>query len=584
MNQSEIKELPAIALYKKVIVFVKPYFAKLVFAMLAMAVVAACTAAAAWIVQPVLDDIFISKNAEMLKVLPFAVLAIYATKGVFKYISSFLMIYIGQTVVRDIRTLLFSHIKLQSLRFFHDHPTGLLMSRVTNDVGVVQNSVSKVLADLVLEILTMFALIFVIFYRDTQLATYAILVLPFSFYFLSIVGKKLRKLSKVGQEKIADMTIVLNETISGVKIVKAFSMEKYETNRFSEENDKFLAIQRKTTKYNEMTAPIMEFLGAIGIAIIIWYGGSQVIEGNTTPGNFFSFMTALMMLYAPIRKLSRINNTIQAALAAFERIFEIIDTEPEIKDNKDAVDIKEFKNEISFENVQFSYTPETQVIKEFTFTVKQGEIIAIVGHSGSGKSTLVDLIPRFYDVTGGSIKIDNRDIRAYTLDSLRGLIGIVTQDCFLFNDSIKNNICYGHRDASDESIIKAAQDAHAHHFIEEMPNGYDSMIGEKGVKLSGGQKQRIAIARALIKNPPILILDEATSALDTKSERIVQEALNTLMQHRTTFVIAHRLSTIVNADKIIVMEKGEIIETGSHEELIARGKAYSNLYNAQFRD
>ena len=582
MNKSD--QIPAMLLFKRMVRFVKPYTGKLVLAMIAMAVVAACTAAAAWMVQPVLDDIFINKDAEMLKILPFAVLALYFVKGISRYISSFLMIYIGQTVVRDIRAVLFQHIKLQSLRFFHDNPTGILMSRVTNDVGIVQSSVSKVLADLVLEILTMFTLFFVIFYRDAQLATYAIIVLPFSGYFLAMVGRKLRNLSRIGQEKMADITVVLTEVFSGAKIVKAFNMEKYETERFNAENDKFLEIQRKSTKYNEMTGPIMEFIGSIGIAVIIWYGGKQVIDGVTTPGNFFSFMTALMMLYAPIRKLSRINNTIQAALAAVERIFEIIETNPEIKNKPDAKEIISFEKNIAFKDLGFTYgKKDEQVLKNVNLMVKKGEILAIVGHSGGGKSTLVDLIPRFYDVTEGSIEIDGVDLRDVTVESLRDIIGIVTQDCFLFNDSIRNNIAYGHREAQDEVVFEAARNAHAHEFILEMTDGYNEMIGEKGVRLSGGQKQRIAIARALIKNPPILILDEATSALDTKSERIVQDALNNLMKHRTTFVIAHRLSTIINADKIIVMDEGEIVEVGKHEDLLKNNSHYANLYNTQFR-
>ncbi len=583
-NINEKKTLPALALFKRMTVYVRPYTKKLIFAVFAMGIVSACTAAMAWLVQPILDEIFIKKDGTMLKLLPLAVLAVYAIKGTFKYLSSYLMIFIGQTVVRDIRTLLYQHIKNQSLRFFHENPTGLLMSRITNDVGIIQESVSKVLADLCLEIFTMITLLFVVFYRDATLATYAILVLPFSFYFLSKVGKRLRKLSRSGQERMADMNVVLNETFSGAKIVKAFGMEEYETKRFSDENNKYLEIQRKSTKYNEMTAPIMEFLGSIGIAVIIWYGGSKVIEGVTTPGNFFSFLTALMMLYAPIRKLSRINNTIQAALAAFERINTILETEPEIQNSPRAKAIQSFNSEIEFDDVSFSYNTESpDVIRHITLNVKRGEIVAFVGQSGAGKSTLMDLLPRFYDVTSGRILIDGTDIRELSIQDLRSLIGIVTQDCFLFNDTLKNNICYGDRTASMEKIVQSATHAHADLFIQNLPEKYETMVGEKGVKLSGGQKQRIAIARALIKNPPILILDEATSALDTESERIVQDALNKLMENRTTLVIAHRLSTIIHADKIVVMEQGEIIETGSHKELLAKNGTYTNLYNTQFR-
>jgi len=560
----------------------RPYWKAFIFAFVCMVVVSATTGLTAWIVQPVLDDIFIKKDVFMLKLLPFAVVVLYLGRGIFRYLASYTMNSIGIVVVMKIRNDLYNHLQTLSLNFFHGKRTGELMSRITSDVSLIEGSASNLLSDFVREILSMAGLIFVIFYRDWELAIIALLVFPPSLYFLVKIGEKLKRLSRKSQEKMADMASVLQENFTGIRVIKAFNKEEYESRRFSEENSRFFNLAKKTVKYVEISSPLMEFVGAFGLAMIVWYGGMKVINDQISPGSFFSFMAALFMLYAPVRKLSRSNNKLQQAIAAALRVFYIIDTKPEIVDKDDAVALPSLSKRIEFRDVGFRYDTEP-VLKDINLKINKGEIIAIVGVSGVGKTTLVDLIPRFYDVTGGSIKIDDIDIRNVALKSLRDQIGIVTQEIFLFNHTVRYNIAYGKQDASMEEIIQTAKAAYAHDFIMKMPDQYDTVIGERGVKLSGGQRQRIAIARALTKDPPILILDEATSSLDTESEQIVQKALQNLMKNRTTFVIAHRLSTIVRADRIVVLDEGTIIDIGSHEELLKRGGLYHKLHEMQFQ-
>lgn len=560
----------------------RPYWKAFIFAFVCMVVVSATTGLTAWIVQPVLDDIFIKKDVFMLKLLPFAVVVLYLGRGIFRYLATYTMNSIGIVVVMKIRNDLYNHLQTLSLNFFHGKRTGELMSRITSDVSLIEGSASNLLSDFIREILSMAGLIFVIFYRDWELAIIALLVFPPSLYFLVKIGEKLKRLSRKSQEKMADMASVLQENFTGIRVIKAFNKEEYESRRFSEQNSRFFNLAKKTIKYVEISSPLMEFVGAFGLAMIVWYGGMKVINDQISPGSFFSFMAALFMLYAPVRKLSRSNNNLQQAIAAALRVFYIIDTKPEIVDKDDAVALPSLSKRIEFRDVGFRYDTEP-ILNNINLKVNKGEIIAIVGVSGVGKTTLVDLIPRFYDVTGGSIKIDGIDIMNVTLKSLRDQIGIVTQETFLFNQTIRYNIAYGREDASQENIIQAAKAAYAHDFIMKMPDQYDTVIGERGVKLSGGQRQRIAIARALIKNPPILILDEATSSLDTESEQIVQKALQNLMKNRTTFVIAHRLSTIVRADRIVVLDEGTIIDIGNHEELLKRGGLYHKLHEMQFQ-
>jgi ATP-binding cassette, subfamily B, bacterial MsbA len=571
-----------VKIYIRVLQYVKPYWKTFILAFICMVVVSATTGITAWIVQPVLDDIFIRKDVFMLKILPVLVVLLYFGRGLFRYVASYTMNYIGILVVVKMRNQLYGHIQNLSLSFFHGKRTGELMSRITVDVMLIEGAASNLLSDLVREILSMAGLLFVVFYRDWELAIISMLVFPPSLYFLVKIGEKLKKLSKKSQEKMADMNSVLQENFSGIRIIKAFNKEDYEHQRFSEENDKFFNISKKSLKYVELSSPFMEFLGAFGLALIVWYGGIKVIEGQVSPGSFFSFMAALFMLYTPVRKLSRSNNKLQQALAAATRVFYILDTKSEVVEKENAIDLPPISRGIEFKNVGFRYDTEP-VLKNIDLEVDKGEIIAIVGTSGGGKTTMVDLISRFYDVTEGSIEIDGIDIRDVSLKSLRDQIGIVSQETFLFNQSVRDNIAYGDKSAPTEKIIDAAGAAYAHEFIEKMPQQYDTVIGERGVKLSGGQRQRIAIARALIKNPPILILDEATSSLDTESEQIVQKALQNLMQNRTTFVIAHRLSTIVRADRIVVLDLGSIIDIGKHEELLKRGGLYQKLHQMQFQ-
>ncbi len=569
---------------RRLLSYTKPYWGRLMAGILLAVVVSAATGAAAWIVKPVMDDIFLSKGTTLLKILPIGFILIYTIKGLARYGQSYLMRSIGQKIITKIRNELYEHIQKMPLSFFHNTPSAILMSRITNDVTMLGHVSSQVVADFFRQSFTFFILLGLTFYREWKLATIALVVFPFIGIFIVSIGRKLRVLSRKNQEKMADLNIILQETFTGNKIVKAFGMEDYENKRFMNENRKLYDISMKETKRHEMVSPLMELFGAVGTGVVIWYGGYQVISGATTPGTFFSFMTALIMLYDPIKKLSTMNNVVQQSMAAAERVFEMLDTKVEITDNDGAVDIREFKDRISFNDVWFQYNSNNgMVIKGINLTIKKGEVVALVGSSGAGKSTLVDMIPRFHDVTKGSINIDSSDIRNITLNSLRRQIGIVTQETILFNDTVKNNISYGRIDASMDDIHKAAESAYAHDFIMEMPSGYDTVIGERGVKLSGGQRQRLSIARAILKNPAILILDEATSSLDSESEKMVQQALENLMKDRTTFVIAHRLSTVLNAGRIVVIDDGRIIETGRHDELLAHGGIYKKLYEMQFK-
>ncbi len=570
------------ALYLRLLGYLKPYWPKLVFAMVFMSLVASTNGLTAYIVKPVLDNIFFEKNATMLSIIPFGVVLLYLLKGIFDYFQAYLMGFVGQKVITDIRDEVFNALQKQPLTYFDKTPTGTIISRIINDVTLVQSAVSDAFTAILKDIFTIAGLIFVVFYRDWKLATIAFIVLPFATYPIVSFGRRLRRISTKTQKEMAKLTNFLHETITGQRIVKAFCMEDYESKRFKIENETLFNIILKRYKIRALSSPIMEVLGGIAIAVIIWYGGSEVISGKSTPGNFFSFTAALLMLYEPIKRLNRENHNIQQGLAASQRVFEIIDRKPEITEKEDAVSLDKAKGIIEFKDVFFKYD-EKMVLNNINLKIDQNEILAIVGESGVGKTTLANLIPRFYDVSRGSIEIDNIDVRSLTLNSLRRNIALVTQDVILFNDTIKTNICYG-EEQNDERIEEAAKMAFAHDFITKLSKGYDTVAGEKGMRLSGGQKQRIAIARALYKNTPILILDEATSSLDAASEVEVQKAFDNLMKGRTTIVIAHRLSTIMNAHRIIVLEKGTIVQAGSHKELIESEGPYQRLYELQFRD
>jgi subfamily B ATP-binding cassette protein MsbA len=535
------------------------------------------------IIQLHLDSLLLKKDMEMLMVLPIAVILLFLSKGIFEYGQAYLMNYVGLKVVADIREKLYNHLQTLSLSFFTKTPTGILISRITNDVNLIQGSVSNAVTGLIKDVFTVFGLIGVVIYRDWKLAVITLLIFSFVIIPIKEFGKRLRKFSRRSQQRMGSITTFLHETIAGNRIVKAFNMEEYEKRRFAEENNRFFKILFKRVKLRALSQPLMEVIGGIGVAIIIWVGGYRVIQGEMTPGNFFSFMTGLFMLYAPIRDLSKVNLEVQEGLAAAARVFELLDTTPDIKDEEEALPLPPISNGVDFQEVTFKYGEEA-VLRDISLHVKVGEVIALVGMSGAGKTSLVNLLPRFYDVEKGQILIDGCDIRKVTVKSLRDQIALVTQQTILFNDTVRNNIAYGNLACSDQEIIEAAKAANAHDFVQKFPQGYETIIGEQGVKLSGGERQRLSIARALLKNAPVLILDEATSSLDSDSETEVQRAMERLMEGRTVFVIAHRLSTIRNANRIVVLSDGQIVEQGTHEELMVLHGEYRRLYDLQFRD
>ncbi len=569
--------------FKRLLGLSKPHIPKFLLAMVCMLAVGAMTSALAFLVKPALDEIFLAKNAAMLKWIPIIIIAMYSIKGACSYGQTVLMNFIGQRVVTDLRNDLYNHIQRQSLSFFNKNPTGILMSRITNDVNLIQGAVAEAVSSLFKDSFTLVGLTFVIFYRDWKLAIIAAFIFPLTIYPIAKFGKKMRKVATGTQITMGSLTSMLQETISGTRIVKAFGMERYEGKRFAQENEDLFRLFMKSVSIRAISSPFMEFLGGLGIAAIIFYGGYQVINGISTPGTFFSFLAALIMLYEPVKRLTNVNNTIQQGISAAIRVFGIMDMTPGIQNSENAVDLPRISKGIEIRNVTFSYGDEA-VLKNINLDVRCGEVVAFVGMSGGGKTTLVNLIPRFYDVAEGEVLIDGYDIRDVTLESLRGQIGIVTQQTILFNDTVRNNIAYGDIQKSDEDIVKAAQSANAYRFINNLPKGFDTGIGEQGARLSGGERQRLSIARALLKDAPILILDEATSSLDTESEIEVQEALENLMKGRTTFVIAHRLSTISHANRIIVLVDGEIVEEGTHDTLLAKKGEYFKLYNMQFKD
>ncbi len=515
------------------------------------------------------------------------VLITFFLKNVFGYLQAYFLAYVEQGTMKDIRDKAYFHLHKLPMSFFKQERVGNLISRITNDVTVVQNSISATFLNMIREPLSILVFIGIALSISWRLTLLAFVILPFSMLIIAWIGLKLRKYSSIVQAKMADITSILQEIISGVKIVKAFGMEDYENKKFTKETKSFFKTMLRIYRIRNASSPITEFLSVSVGAVIIYYGGVLVLSHDSLKASeFITFLFAIFQLMPPIKELSSVNNRIQEASAAADRIFEILDTEPSIKDKEGAIDLRVFKETIKFDHISFHYDDSQElVLNDISFSVKRGEIIALVGPSGGGKSTFVDLIPRFYDPTSGRIFLDGIDIKDVKVKSLRGLLGIVTQETFLFNETIRSNIAYGLGDYPMEKIIEAARTANAHNFIMEMPDGYETIIGERGLKLSGGQRQRISIARALLKNPEIMIFDEATSALDNESELLVQEAIERLMINRTTFVIAHRLSTIRNATRIFVLDKGCIIQTGTHEELINDEKGlYKKFYEMQFRD
>jgi subfamily B ATP-binding cassette protein MsbA len=561
--------------------FSKPYWWRIAVSLVATLGVSGMNGAIAFMIKPVLEKMFVHIDMKIYLFLPLGVILIYLVRGLCRFAADYFVATAGQLAIQDIREAFYRKNMSLSMRFFNNNPTGALMSRVLNDVSIMQEGVANIVTGLLRDGFSAMGLLAVIFYRNWQLALVSLIAIPLTVYPAQKIGRRIKKLSSQSLGKIGDISRILQESFSGIKVIKAFGLEQREVGKFVNINREFYNITRKSIKYGGLSTPVMEVITSFGIAGVIWYGGSMVMHGKMTSADIISFMVAMLMLYNPIKGLLSTYNVIQRSFGAAERVFEILDEVPDIQDRSDAVEIGRARGDVEFSRVSFCYNEE-YVLKEVTLSVRKGEVVALVGPSGGGKTTLVSLIPRFYDPTSGTISIDGTDIRNLKLKSLMDQIALVDQETFLFNDSIANNIRYGKPDASIEDVRTAAQAAFAHDFIMEMPENYDTNIGDRGVRLSGGQRQRICIARAILKNAPVLILDEATSALDTESEQMVQNALNNLMSNRTTLVIAHRLSTIFHADKIVVIDKGEIIESGTHHELLEQGGLYKKLYEMQF--
>ena len=568
--------------YRRLVPYVRPYVPILILGSVLALVVSGMEGLIAWLVKPVMDDIFIRRDSLMLKLIPLALLAVYVVKGLARYLQANLMASVGERVVARLRRELYTHIQSMPLAFFSDVHSADLMSRMLTDVARLARLSSGVLVMAVRQLGTIAALLVVMVAREWALTLMALAAFPVIAVVVRVIGRRLYRINKRAQERVAQLAVLLHESFSGTKIVKAFGRERHEQVRFDALNDRLLALSLKNVRADEVTEPLMEVAGALGIMAVLWYGGYQVIEGHMTPGTLFSFTAAALMLYGPVRRLSRSLNVVQQSTASVERVFHILDLPPAITDRPGATRLETFTRTLAFERVDFRYgDADEMTLKEIALEVRKGEVVAFVGMSGAGKSTLMDLVPRFHDVTAGRITLDGHDLREVTQDSLRAQLGVVTQETFLFSDTIRYNIAYGRPDATFEEIVRAARQAHAHDFILACPDGYDTLVGERGVRLSGGQRQRIAIARAFLKNPPILILDEATSDLDAESEFMVQQALAELMRGRTVLVIAHRLATVRNADRIVVVHDGRIAEIGRHEELIARDGIYRRLYALQ---
>ena len=547
-----------------------------------MGVMAAATAANAWLMQPMLDRVFVAHDERLLLVIPAAIVALAFLKGIANYGQTVLMSKVGFRVVADIQSSLFARLMRADIAFFHANPTGTLMSRFTMDAAMLRSAATDLLANIGKEALTAAFLIALMFYQDWALALIASVAFPLAFRPIIKLGKRMRRISTNTQSEVGLLMTLLNQSFQGARHIKAYGMEAYETNRARRMIDNLARLLQRAARTRAISSPLMETLGGVAVALVVLYGGHQVLSGARTPGTFFSFVTALLLAYQPLKSLAGLNTSLQEGMAAAQRIFTILDIEPAIQDVPGARDLVVKGGEIRFADVHFAYANGAVALDGLDLVVPAGKHVALVGASGAGKSTVLNLVPRFYDVISGSIAIDGADIRQIRLGSLRAAIALVSQEVTLFDDTVRANIAYGRLGASEAEIVAAAQGAAADEFIRALPDGYDTPVGEHGVKLSGGQRQRIAIARAMLKNAPILLLDEATSALDTESERQVQAALTALMQGRTTVVIAHRLSTVTHADLICVMDGGAVVEQGTHAELLRREGAYARLYALQF--
>lgn len=573
---------PSFALYKRLLrTYVWRYRPVLLLGMFAMLLVAGAAAMQAYLMKPVLDDIFVNKNETLLFWLPIVLMVTAFIGAVGEYGQSLCLKYVGQRVVSDMQGDLFAHLMHADLSLFHDQSSGRLISRLTNDITLMRQSVSQVITGAVKESFTAFALIGVMLYQSLAMSGMAVGILVFAILPIARLGDRMRKVADATQKQLADFSAQLDDTFQGVRVVKAYRREAFEIARVRETVRQLFKLYYKASRIQSAASPMLAMLGGVAIAAIIWYGGFRVIHGGTTAGAFFSFITAMLMAYRPVKILASLNTQLQEGMAAAARFFAIMDTSASIADRADAEPLTVTRGEIVLSDVHFHYHPGSGGVEGLSFTVPAGKTVALVGSSGSGKSTIMNLLLRFYEPQQGSITIDGAETRAVTLESLRGSLGLVSQDIVLFNDTVRANIAYGKLDATEDEIIDAAKKAHAHEFILAMPQGYDTPVGPQGVKLSGGQRQRLSIARAILKNAPILLLDEATSALDNASERAVQEALAALSAGRTTLVIAHRLSTIEHADVILVLEKGRVVASGTHAELLERSAAYRTLQQTE---
>ena len=567
--------------------YVKKHSRKLIISIICMIIVSATTALNAWMMQPVLDDIFIDKNESLILIIPLAILLIAVVKGISSYIQSVLMSFVGYRLVADLQSDMFGSLIKCDISFFSKTNSGTLISRFLADVGALSRGVHNVIINIIKDFFTLFFLIGVLFYHDWKLASISLLIFPLAIYPISRIGKRLRKISKNTQVGFGFLTKRLTESLQSIKTIKSFNAENVETVKVEKEVENIFQLTYKSSRVNSISRPLMETLGGLAIAVIIYTGGSQVISGTTTPGTFFSFLTALLMAYQPIKSLASLNATLQMAMAAAERIFNIIDTKPLIIEKQNNKDIH-LKNDttynVKFSNVTFAYESSNKnILSNINLNIKRGEKIALVGYSGAGKTTLLNLLPRFYEIKRGRITINDIDIRDLSFGFLRNHFSLVSQDIVLFDDTIKYNICYGQNNINNKQILEACKKANCEGFIKKFPKGINENIGEKGVKLSGGQKQRIAIARAFLKNSPFLLLDEATSSLDSRSEKKIQTSLANLMKNKTSLVIAHRLSTIIDANKIILLHNGKVVEIDNHKNLLKKSKIYKNLYELQFK-
>jgi subfamily B ATP-binding cassette protein MsbA len=566
--------------HRQLLALIRKNTGRLILAAVCSLMISAATTAMGYLIKPVIDDIFVNKDTTGLLWLPLLVIAVFLLKAAGSYGQEFFMNYVGEDIIRRLRNQLYDRIQDLSLAFFQQQRTGTLMSRITNDVNILKAMVSTAVTGSLRDVSTFVGLTVVILYQNWRLAIVAFIVLPVAFWPVLILGRKVRRVSTGCQEAMAEMNSFLHETLAGNKIVKAFGMEQHEKQRFFYKTRRLFKLEIKSVIIRSLSSPMMEFFGGLGIAFVIWYGGSEVISGKTTAGTFMSFLACVLLLYDPARKLSQLNNSIQQGMAAADRVFDVIETQSDIQDPVNPRSLDSGPRDLRFENVHFNYGGKA-VLQGINLSVAQGQVLALVGMSGGGKSTLVNLIPRFFDVTEGQVSIGGIDIREFAVADLRRQIAMVTQEPILFNETVRDNIAYGRPDATESEIVAAAKAAYAHDFILRFPDGYDTMVGELGGRLSGGEKQRLCIARALIKNAPILILDEATSSLDSEAEALVQKALENLMIGRTTVMIAHRLSTIAGANHIAVIAGGRIVEEGTHEELLSRRTAYHKLYRMQ---